>query len=882
MSGRSAYVRAKNTEKADKKLHSRQHSDGYGGYEDPQDIYSRPAISANPSYVSSPRPRRRQSLSSSGSTYGYPPPSMRKPRPIIVASAIEKSDFRTHLDGMSATLRGKLGRMLRHSDDGSSNNQQQLNRRLGAATASSDSDYTAPSTHFTPSLGAVPSLTPSTSPSDDRSGYYSAQGSQTHTIRSKQQQQENSLHKIRSFEGGGKLPQLAWKSLSNTPELWDEQGDTLVYMYMRGSRTKPPPSFRISSRVVQASGSKHFIDQLYNAREPEGWPEFIPNDKSNCAPQAASNGDYEAYRNGAEGPDAIRPISSVQQYQAAVPSGVSHELYVPWPGADTGIHSTIWHIATRNFFAVVTNASALVGTTLHEAMYKLFERVNMYSEYLDDNIDKIRWITSYLERHKFDDVRNNPSYAASLLAFSETPGVRWKEGYIEAFVHCVGMLNMGLRTIPEWKYLTSQTKMFMESAALEIEDRLHRAQRWLLTFDFTAMWPTSSAPQSTARSCFDRLRKWLCKYYENAFLHWPPTNDATWLTRDMVVRLKSDFHSLYDYLVDRDIMFDGSQYRPNQKWVMSSKSGQHFKADTYDLPITDILLGFDNNNGFPHIPHPYCLTPPASPATNKPKSSFTLKKPSSPTDIQASSRRKALSYSEASNVYTLRDQFVHTELIANYIRFEQSDMIESIDPYEARRGRWMLIYGVLQVLATVSVDSPNLRYKEGVQYHLSPMMKGVVPWAEEGSPPEPEAEHTRSYCWTVPETWTKTVPKARSGTHKPIIWGQYGDGRVRAESSDKVPSLGKPVGSSVSRKRAEEWVNNTPTVQAPDLEADAGLPGLHPAMRRTTSAGGAGGGGGDPMSVIGSDYSSETPPELARRRRAVAHGFTDFKVPEEW
>ncbi|KAL8691448.1 MAG: hypothetical protein Q9218_003331 [Villophora microphyllina] len=215
MSGRSAYVRAKNTSQADKKLHNRQQSDGYGGYEDPQDIYARPTVSANPSYVSSPRPRRRQSLSSSGSTYGYPPPSMRKPRPIIVASAIEKSDFRTHLDGMSATLRGKLGRMLKHGDDGNNNNQQQISRRLGAATASSDSDYTAPSTHFTPSLGAVPSLTPSTSPSDDRSAYYSASGSQTHTIRSKQHQQENALHKIRSFEGGGKLPQLAWKSLSN-------------------------------------------------------------------------------------------------------------------------------------------------------------------------------------------------------------------------------------------------------------------------------------------------------------------------------------------------------------------------------------------------------------------------------------------------------------------------------------------------------------------------------------------------------------------------------------------------------------------------------------------------------------------------------------------
>lgn len=642
---------------------------------------------------------------------------------------------------------------------------------------------------------------------------------------------------------------------SQTPELWDERGDTLVYMYMRGSRTKPPPSFRINSSVIEVSGSKFFIDQLYRTQEPEGWPDFVPN--------GDSNDDYN--------PDAIRPVSGAP----ATPSGVLHELYVPWPGAETGIHSTIWHITTRNFFAVLANASALVGTTLHEAMYKLFERITMYPDYLNDDADKARWLTAYITRHKFDDVRNNPSYAASLLAFSETPGIRWREGYTEAFVHCVGMLNMGLRTIPEWKFITDQSRVLMDAAYLEMEDRLHRAQRWLLAFDFSSMWPMSSAPQSTGRACFDRLRKWLCKYYENAFLHWPPTNDATWLTRDMVVRLKSDFHSLYDYLVDRDIVFDGTYYRPNSRWVMNSKSGQAFKADTNELPLTDILLGFDNKNGFPHIPHPCCLAPPSTPAHNKPKAvPFNFKKPSSPTDVTANSRRKALSYAEASNVYTLRDQFVHTELISNFIRFEQSDMVDSVDPFEARRGRWILIYGILQILATISVDSPKLRYKEGAQYHLSPTMKGIVPWAEDESLAEPEAEHTRSYCWTVPNTWSKSLPKARPGTHKPIIWGQYGDGRVRGESADKVPSLGKPVGSSVSRKRAEEWINNT-VGHAADTESELGLPPHPKGLGRTTSE------GQQPMSVT-SEYSTESSAELARRRRAMAHGFTDFKVPQEW
>ncbi len=719
-------------------------------------------------------------------------------------------------------------------------------------------------------------------------------------------------------------------NLIQNPELWDESGDTFVYMYMRGSRTKPPPSFRIDSSVIVHSGSQVFTEQLYRTEEPEGWPRFYPYEARDS--RTISHGDpSESFTNYAHGMnlhnddediDAIRPIDDPRRYTSKAPRGIQHEIYVAWPGPETGIHSTIWHITTRNYFAVMYDASALVGTTLHEAMFKLFERINMYPNYVDRNVSKVAWLTDYIVRHKFDDVRNNPSYAASLLAFSESPGVQWREGYIEAFVHCVGMLTMGLQTIPEWRYITPHTKMFLQNASMELEERIHRAQVWLLSFDFNDMWPATNAPPSTARQCFDRLRKWLCKYYENAFLHWPPTNDQTWLTRDMILRLRTDFHGLYDYMVDRDMMFDGSEYRAGQKWAITSRSGQPFKADTSELPITDILIGFDTRNNFPHIPYPYPICPPSTPAQSKPKSSFTLKKPTSPIDVVGQSRRKALSYAEASNVYILRENYMHTDLVSNFIRFEQGDMIDSIDTFEARRGRWVLIYGMLQVLATVSVDSPNIRYKDNAQYHLSPQMKGVVPWAERGAPPEEEAEHKRSHCWTVPATWGPSPPKARPGTHKPIIWGQFGDGRTRAESvdrervtnpllervltppSERVATPSKAREISIGRKRAEEWVatnggqnmdvGTANGTQNMDIGSDAGvmmtaetegMSGTSPpkdAMRSNSAVTGFTGVTGETVSGSSGDYSTESVMMAARRRRKQVHGFTDFQVPDEW
>ena len=215
MSGRSAYVRKQNHQQADKRAF--KDNTDYG-FEDPY-LYgytgaplstSRPTVSSHSSF--NPHTRRRSA--SSASSYGYPlphvPSHMRKPRPIIVASAIEKSDFRTHLDGMSSSLRGKIGGLIK----GKKEPQKEL-PRLRPGTSTANSDFGSRSTDFTPSIGAVPSLSTSTTPSEAQEPYSTGHHAHSLSVPRQRQQQESVIHKIRRFEGGGKLPQLGWKSLSN-------------------------------------------------------------------------------------------------------------------------------------------------------------------------------------------------------------------------------------------------------------------------------------------------------------------------------------------------------------------------------------------------------------------------------------------------------------------------------------------------------------------------------------------------------------------------------------------------------------------------------------------------------------------------------------------
>jgi hypothetical protein len=483
---------------------------------------------------------------------------------------------------------------------------------------------------------------------------------------------------------------------------------------------------------------------------------------------------------------------------------ISYEIFFSPPSQASKTEQIRYSISVRNLFAILHHAS-LVGLSLCQALSDLHSRMEQFMPQAE--ADNLSTILAYLSARAIDDVRNDAESAISLLAWCEDPKVRWEEGWRESFLHVAGMYgSLRERTLmessPDFKRISPVTRALLERASLEMHLRVQAAEEPLAAFSFEDMWPPSllyispaSGPvvASPAKASADRLQRFFLSYYRSTWGRWPPppppdavisdeSDEPLWLTRSIAQALQKDFGSLYDYLVNRDIVWDGSETRSSRKWLLVSETGNKaFEADTAELPMTDVLIEYDNKLRFPHIPHPYPLVPESIPplasaaapgavgrGRNRSKTGGETGQASggAPQRPGAVERRIQLAYTEATNVYILGSDFAQTDLVDAFVKFEKTDRIGEVDPSLARRARWVLIYGILQTLASISADAPIVRYSDGVDYHLGPRLKGarLPPWAKKGkqlpSMQPQEASHELSYCWLAPRTWNNSNTSA--------------------------------------------------------------------------------------------------------------------------
>ncbi|KAI9834693.1 MAG: hypothetical protein M1826_000095 [Phylliscum demangeonii] len=765
----------------------------------------------------------------------------RRPRSPSDSGRLEKSAFRTFVDSKSDALRSKLSFRSASSSALYAPRPRDRLSPIPVPVHQRAASWTGD--------GGIASLRP---PSDEATLNFGEH-----------------LSSVKRWAGGGKMPQ-PWSKLRKDPELWDPTGDTLVYLGHELHGTgRPNASLRIHSSVLLETGSAFFLTILREGAVDTVDYALPPTPVSPSRSPAITRS-----------PDRGRPPTpprSQESLPEAEPA-VRYELFFPAPGEATKLEQLRHHLTTRNVFGLLF-LKPLVGLNLYQALLDLHERLQMY---LPAAADSAGLMIDAVVALGLDDIRNDPGSAAGLLAWSEGPGVRWREGWREGFVHCSGMYGR-VKFAPELRDVSHATRVLLDRASLEIHVRVQQAADRLATFDFADLWPTQSAAMPPARQSFDRFRRFLIKHYAAVFWAWPPlprfgTADI-WLTRDVVVRLQRDCGALYDYLVDRDLTWDAAADEPLSSaaaarprgTIVSKGRRPHHRVDGDGLPTTDMLLGFDHRHRFPHIPHPYPLLPPSHPPARPAKASrrFGTRRPAPApaADGRFAERRLALDYAEASNIFVLGAAVGGNELVEAFARFERTDQLADVDPIHARRGRWLLLYAVLQVLATVSVDTPGLRYRRDVRYFLNPRLRGTPPWTETA-----EACHHDAYCWRVPATWTDPDHVvARSAlalpNHREILIGPggIGDGSGRGRA--------RPVS-----------VDSTLAGLAPALTTATPLARELLAVERTSSPVAADRHPAAAVSRSPSDWPIKTGPLLhsAPRGRDLAPGQSTFVPPDDW
>ncbi|KAK6527340.1 hypothetical protein TWF281_010522 [Arthrobotrys megalospora] len=567
---------------------------------------------------------------------------------------------------------------------------------------------------------------------------------------------------LKRWDGGGR-PCMTYTGLNRRdPELWFPDGDTLVYLSDKFSKSKEDqpfrqPSFRIRSSVLRATNSPFLIGSLYDYDD-------LPQSPTSISSSLMS---------------AEQEIQPVPSHGSRELEGIAHELHFPAPRSNDRAAIYRHHATTRNFFAILFNRS-LVGSSFGQTLLDLAERMELYMPPGHDNIgDLLR----YLTRKEFDDVRNMPDLAAGILMFAER--YRLTDLYRESFVHCVGMMNR-LELLSDYQQISDITRILIDRASLHIQVRSENCDNLLVhgQFSFPEMWPHMSAGYPPARHAFDRFQKFLAKHYQGRFGSWPPGGEK--YGRLLYQQLQRDFNALYDFLVDRDVMWEPMPPHSSSASTSSSNRAagaqklinpykQDFRADDASLQFTDIIISFDRNskNKYPHIPHPYPLVPDVKTTTairtNKQSNFFGKRNANADKTIE---KENALALIQATNLDALYTS-PNNSLVAAYQMMEKSDRTIEIDPHDARKGRWLLIYAVLQTLATITVDAPGLKYTDNVDYFLCAPF-GRPSWEQQpqssrGGEEEDYCQY-RAHCWTVPYQWNsqasaKTLGDIRTQEH---------------------------------------------------------------------------------------------------------------------
>ncbi|EHY57180.1 hypothetical protein HRR80_003405 [Exophiala dermatitidis] len=583
------------------------------------------------------------------------------------------------------------------------------------------------------------------------------------------------------------------------PELWNERGDTLIYLYPPESQRGP--CFRIDSALLADSST------LVNLRM-----------QSPTSP-ADQDGDLmrvqSAFSDTALNPRPGRPPSQHSQasstYRPApnfsIPNLITlreeKHLYLPlgFEGnmlareAEPQGDDLELVVLYRNFFAFLAGG-ALVATPRLVTLYAIFLGIStILKRFCFSNSDGSTFgevpsnsFARYCEELRLADVRSSREKTIEAIVLGEQ--LRSWPLYNEGFSHAVGRLT-DIKSInsPKYAKMSGITVNRLERSHLDMEQRLLAVRAKLEDFEFPSMFAGIANSQTSTEAKLVRFKEWKAgfldfrrftlSYYRRKYGAWPPKASSkknnfeeSGLNRLLLLELYKDFTDLYDILVDRSAITTRTADMP----AMDDDAETNDQNETIQHAIRRVESEYDRATPpvVPPIPFDTPLIPQFSQSFNRDHVVVS--------DQSALHSRK-LKENEVNEVLLgsyNRESIAASPWIQDFFTYERrlgsGKTLEQI--VDARCGQWLFMYAILQALPMTVVDARDLKHTEGVEYFLCVGPRGGRPWMREDqstsrawynvasgggvvSLPADLIDHSvegiyrRSHCWTEATKWTQ-------------------------------------------------------------------------------------------------------------------------------
>lgn len=547
-----------------------------------------------------------------------------------------------------------------------------------------------------------------------------------------------------------------WDGLRRDTELWIEDGDCYVHLYAQGA-SRRGPSFCIPFRALRQKKCSSMLDICY-------------------AQISSRDGSH------------VHPLMSMAS-SLILPNrepGIVN-MFIPAPDDASRQDSFKWHVTTRNFFAFLLG-KPLVGFEMGQTFVDLQERLQLFRPGLVNNHEDF---LQYAEDQGYRDFSECTDYALASLFYAETYKLR--DAWVDAFAHCVGM-NESLSLSPEYASTSRLTKALVTRAYLDVDIHLGQVTAALSKFLDDDLSPAYLGLTPAARSHLGRFRRFLHSFYVKKFGYWPPPRGSAF-PKALYKSMYFDFRNLYNLLVDTSSTTDFALQGPASGGIC----------------VLQNVDSFDKRHRFTPQSHPLPLIPSYVESTKKMESKKALRQLALTSQHNNANSIQTISAALAAATNVQEPAATSSNIVQEYIHFERTysstlnQRDEKVSVVDARKIRWLLIYGTLQYLVSALRAPREVRDTETAEYPLCCLVAKNSSWPGSSQLTTPSVASVASTI-IVPQAIDDHLNSSRSdfNTIQPDCYrGDYFSSReTSARNSVEIPAplrISTPVSYAPSR-----------------------------------------------------------------------------------